>query len=361
MPEIQSFTDYARYLDEPSSFRAAGLDSETALQIQTTIRQLAMIRPFNLTPRMKQDYSEAVFRDQIDLGDVVTQKQVIYFCLPTIEQEVTSKVIGRSIPSALTQAAKVMKRFGSTVPVYLILDEAQEIVGKSVRSVLEMARSQGINCILSHPDLNQLKTTDGDLTSSFESSTTVKLVFETSSLEGLKHMSEYSGPRRERLLSWPQRVNRDFDENDDEGLSPRYAYPRSEFEPPLGTISEFVTQLFTTNDILAMSVHPMRAYVRSQTDSGMTQFRGQWTEIECDYPITAREFSERSNTPWPSQQPSCITNQMFDEAPSDEIITLSNSPLPVPRPPQSVDLAISRVLEELELSIRQQARGDDTP
>jgi hypothetical protein len=287
------------------------------------------------------------------MTDVLTQKQVVYFSLPSLEEELTAKAVGKLALYALVHAAKIVNRAGKSVPCYVFLDEFQQICAENVKILVEMARSMGVHLILSHQDNSQLRSVDYDITSTVESCTTFKLTFEASSLAGLKDMEEYSGEAREHTLSWHQRVHPGFDENDDDAFSPGRAYPSREFEPVLATVGERERPRLTRNEILAVSAHPLRGFVRSRTDSGLTQYGGQWTAIECEFPTTADEYDARSKTPWPTEHPSCVTvSAGREDDDDDQALVLANDPLPVPPPSRAVDGAIADRLRALQEATR---------
>lgn len=217
----------------------------------------------------------------------------------------------------------------------------------------------GVYLVLSHQDISQLKTADYDITSTVESCTTFKLAFETSSLAALKQMEEYSGEVRERIISWTQPIHAGFDEDSDEALSPDRAHPGEESGVPMTNVGEHEGNRIKRNEILAVSAQPLRAFVRSRTDSGLTQYRGQWTAIECEYCTTQGEHEIRSKTPLPSQHPSCVTASvgLTDDA-GESAPDLPNHPLPVTPPPGVVDAAIADRLQELQEKIRTQHKQE---
>ena len=175
------------------------------------------------------------------------------------------------------------------------------------------------------------------------------------SLAALKQMEEYSGETRERTISWTQPIQAGFDEDNDEALSLDRAYPKEEFQVPTANVGERERSRLTRNEILAVSAHPLRAFARSRSDGGLTQYRGQWTAIECEYCTTEKEYESRSTTPLPSQHPSCVTvSAGNDDDEGDAAPVLANDPLPVAPPPRSVDRAIADRLQELQDTIRTQ-------
>jgi hypothetical protein len=351
--DIRSFADLARYAEEPGSYSATNTDQENSQHLRMLLRQLASVAPLNVTDGLRPPVRPEVLRDAIEMTDILTRKQVVYFSLPSMEEELTAKSIGKLALYALVHAAKIVNRTGKSVPCYVFLDEFQQICAENIKILLEMARSMGVYLILSHQDISQLKTVDYDITSTVESCTTFKQVFEASSLTAMKQMEEYSGESRERTVSWTQALHGGLDENDDAALSLDRAYPSREFELPTANIGERERPRFTRNEILAVSAHPLRAFVRSRSDSGLTQYAGQWTAIECEFPTTLEEYEARSETPMPTEHPSCVTVQ--DGSDDDEdgpAPGLTNDPLPVQPPPRSVDRAIADRLQALQDEIR---------
>jgi hypothetical protein len=116
-----------------------------------------------------------------------------------------------------------------------------------------------------------------------------------------------------------------------------------EFLPTLANVTERERARLTKNEILAVSAHPLRAFVRSRTDSGLTQYGGQWTAIECEYPIPYDVYKMRAETPLPAEHPSCITVPAGEES-REGRCDLANEPLPVTAPSRAVDTAIAERL-----------------
>jgi hypothetical protein len=357
--KIRSFADLARYAEEPGSYAATNTSQEDSLHLRMLLRQLAAVGPLNSSEDVRPDVPPEILRDAIDMTVVVTEPQVVYFNLPSLEEELTAKAVGKLALYAIVHAAKVVRRSRKSVPTYVFVDEFQQVCAENVKILLEMARSNGVHLVLSHQDISQLRTADYDITSTVESNTTFKLVFEASSLLALKQMEEYSGEDTVRTPSWTQAVPPGLDENDDSALSPERANPKRDFDPPTVDVSERERPRLTRNEILSVSAHPLRGLVRSRSDCGLTQYGGQWTAIECEFPTTLAEYKARAETPWPSDHPSCVTVSAGPGGEADDgddedgpAPALPNDPLPVPPPPRSVDRAIADRLRTLQEAIK---------
>ncbi len=345
--DVRSFADLARYAEQPGSYIATNTDQENSQHLRMLLRQLASVGPLNVTGDVRPTVAPEVLRDQIDMTDVLTRKQVVYFSLPSLEEELTAKSVGKLALYALVHAAKVASRSRPTVPVYVFVDEFQQVCAENVKILLEMARSMGVYLILSHQDISQLRTVDYDITSTVESCTTFKMTLEASSLAALKQMVEYGRETRTHTLSWAQPVHPGLDPDAEDAFSLGRAYPRHDFESATATVGETIRPTLSPNQVLAVSAHPLRGFVRARSDSGLTQYAGQWGTVECEFPTTAEEYRARTATPWPAEHPSCVT---VGGGPGDDgdapAPVLRNGPLPVPPPPKAVDRAIAdRLLE----------------
>lgn len=347
--DIRSFADLARYAEQRGSYTATKTDEANSQHLRMLLRQLADIEPLNVTE--ESSVSPEVMRDAIDMTDVLTNKQVVYFYLPSLEEELTAKSVSKLGLYSEVHAAKILNRTTKSLPCYTFVDEFQQVCAENLKILLEMARSMGIHMVLSHQDISQLKTADYDITSTVESCTTLKLNFEASSLATLKQMEEYSGETRERTLSWAQPVYAGLDENSDDAYSLDRAYPKDQFETPTVNVGERERSRLTRNEILAVSAQQRQAFVRSRSDSGLTQYRGQWTAIECDFCTTEEEHTLRSHTPLPSFHPSCVNVGVGNTDDGGDRPILANDPLPVAPPPSTVDRAIADRLKELQDSI----------
>ncbi len=349
--DIRSFEDFSRYAEERGSYIATNTDMDGARHLRMILRQLATVAALNVSASSRPAARPEVLRDAIDLKDPLSRPEILYFCLPSMEEELTARSIARHLLFGQVQAAKIVGRTRKTVPVYLIVDESQQVLDQHTKIILEMARSLGVHIILSHQSVDQLRTAHWDIASVVEGSTTFKMNFEASSLAALNHMVDYSGVVRVPTLSYTQPIYPGFDENDDAAFSLRRAYPRGEFEPALATVGESFQAELTKNQILALSAHPLRGLVRSRTDGGLTQYAGKWVEIECEHPITKPEYEARDETPLPAEHPSCITVESNRRTERLRDAPLTNKPLPVKRPPRSVDSAIAERLKALRDSI----------
>jgi hypothetical protein len=351
--DIRSFADFTRYAEEKSSYSATQTDEDKSQQLRIHFRQLAAVAALNVTDDLRSPIRPEILRDAIEMTDVLTRKQVIYFSLPSLEQDLTATSIAKLGLYGILQAATFVKRIQKSVPCYVVMDDFPRICGENISILLDMARRLGIHLVLSHRDMSQLKTVDFDHTSTLESNTTFKMVFEASSLTAMKHMEESSGVSRERTIGWTQAIHSGFDENDDNSLSLDQAYSNRDFKLPTVSVGERERATLTRNEILAVSAHPLRAFVRSRSDSGLTQYAGQWTAIECEFPTTLEEYETRSDTPIPTEHPSCVTVQAgFDNDDDGPPLVLVNAPLPVQPPPLSVDRAIADRLQALQDEIR---------
>lgn len=335
--DIRSFADFSRYAEENGSYLSTSINMDDALHLRMVLRQLATVASLNATDDSQPAVRKEVLEDAIDMSDVLTEKQVLYFHLPSMEEELTATSVARLAMYALAHAAKVAGRKRQTVPAYVIVDEAQQVLGQHTKILLEMARSHGVYFLLAHQSADQLKTGDYDVTSTVEANTTFKMSFEASSSSALRDMEAFGGMVRSKSVSWAQPIHPGFDENNDDEFSPTRARSPREFEPAVATVSEILLPVLTRQEILAVSAHPHQAFVRSRSDSGLTQYAGQYTKIECEFPTTEGEYRLRSNTPLPETHPSCITIRARPDDEDDGPGPLVNNPLPVDPPPPAVN------------------------
>jgi hypothetical protein len=348
--DIRSFADLARYAEEPGTYVATGTDQENSQHLRTLLRQMGSIAPLNGNERTTPELPRQVLAEAIDMADVLTRKQVVYFSLPSLEEELTAKAIGKLALYALVSAAQVIGRWRKTVPCYVFLDEFQQMCAENIRIVLEMARSKDIFLLLSHQTRDQLKTVDYDITSTVESCTTFKLVFEASSLQDLKDMEAYSGEVRSHQLSWTQLADTGLATAGDDAFSLSSVYPRLLGEALTTTVNEHKEPRILRNEILAYSAHPLRALVRSRQDGGLTQYAGQWSPIECDFSISKQEYEARMATPWPSEHPSCVV-VTADKGNHEPVKPPINARLPGAKPPHGVDDALANRLREAQVAV----------
>jgi hypothetical protein len=226
--------------------------------------------------------------EMISMREVVENRQVVYFWLPTVE----SSIIAREIANlALFSYFSAMRmRSEKRAPkrqAYLVVDEFQKLAGARFGVILEMARGFGLSAILSNQCISDLRTRDHDLESSIKQNTRVKLFF---SITDTREMTEFIKRSGEELAYTRSGVY-DFTE-DGQPDAPVYDQWRHDIKPRV-----------MTNDILRVTDHPRQCFLDIRSGSGYTQFEGACIPLQMFHPINLADFQHRRDTaPWPSRE-----------------------------------------------------------
>ena len=348
--DIQSFVDLAAYLGEKGSYGATKTDKDNSQLLQMAARQMASVKPFNVTE--KSAVRPEVLRHAIDMTDVLTRKQVVFFRLPSQDQELIATISARLGLNSLADAARVLNRTDSSVPCQAFVDNFPKVCADNLKTLLDAAPT--LSLILSHDDMSQLSH---EMAGIVENGATLKLALEASSVGAMNHLIEGGGESFDHLASWSQPIVGDID-SDPDALAVERAYLTPGSDIPLIKVAEREVRTLTRNQILAVSAHPMQAFIRSRSDSGLTQYKGQWVPLACEYCTTYEEYKLRKGTPLPREHPCCVTvdiGQLGDN--TSEPADLPNNPMPVPPPPEAVDPLIAARLRELQEFIRRQQNG----
>lgn len=108
----------------------------------------------------------------------IENREVCYFFCPSLDDPIVSPLAGGLALSTIIHIASArVKRGRPRIPVYVIVDEFAEIVGRSLASLLAQGRKYGLRFILANQSSSQLETRDTKLTHALFEGTTVKQYF----------------------------------------------------------------------------------------------------------------------------------------------------------------------------------------
>ena len=303
-PELNSFRRIDRYTAKtlPTTYKELGITKkqyEEASHLYTVVHALASFEALNATP--DDGYRPEVFQRQIDMFQVVQQPEVIYFSLASsIEERSVAEIAKLALFSLL--AASVRRGFADFT-VYVVIDEFQQIVTENLAIILEQARHNRLNCILSHQNLSQLdKPPAGNLIPVVQGNTRFKQVFSASDLAQQKAVMDASGEALYHMADWGVGLG-DFEAGN---MGPR---------PPgftdAGTerihIKEQIGPVLRRNDIIEAGDAEMHSLVHITRSRGYTQFGGYTFPMRCEYHIPLRDYRARESAEWPEQAEGTIT------------------------------------------------------
>ena len=169
------------------------------------LKSLVDIPQLNLSPNKPDD--DAAARHAIHMPEVVRDKQVVYFWLQALTDLTTVSEIARlALYSAVMAALAYREETGKKPRVFLICDEAQNLVAQNVANVLAQAREHGVSCVLAHQSMSQLNPPGGiDLRDLVMSCTTIKQFWSAREPELRDYISKISGEVGYYDASWARR------------------------------------------------------------------------------------------------------------------------------------------------------------
>lgn len=248
-------------------------DWQKARHLVASVDRLASNSALNATPETHPG-RDALFEHAIDMASLFRKRQVVYFFLdPRLEGTTVAPIAKLALFSLLT-AASVLPRQGRR-RVYVVIDEFQEIITRSMMKVFEQARSSGVSLLVAHQSIGQLKREPTlDLTSTVENNTALKRAFKATDQQSIERIQFLSGP-----ALW------DYATRDELG---NVTSVQSRLEPSL-----------PQNDVMALSATPKTSLVRFSEDRGLTRYGGRVVPIVSDFFISAEEYEAFDSARWP--------------------------------------------------------------
>jgi hypothetical protein len=108
----------------------------------------------------------------------IEQAEVGYFFCPTLDDPIVAPLVGGMALSTIIHIASERAKLGRPrTPIYVVIDEFAEIVGRSLGVLLAQGRKYGLRFILANQSTSQLETKDVSLAHALFENTTVKQYF----------------------------------------------------------------------------------------------------------------------------------------------------------------------------------------
>jgi hypothetical protein len=216
------------------------------------------------------------------MPDVVEHGQVIYFSLPAIGETSTVKEVGNLGIYSVVTAVKEYRERGGKRPVYLIIDEFQQVASEGFKLLLRQARSLQLSITLANQSESDLMTKQANrLLDVVKANTQVKIYMSAEETNTIKTLEKASG-----------------------------VIP---FVAADGRLS--YTPRLTVNDIRHYSGHPDYAICWITRDSGFSAYGGDWFGLRTDFHISREEYEARENAPWPCPTASTIVAERVANGP----------------------------------------------
>jgi hypothetical protein len=279
-PWVRSFSDIAKFTEGNTYFRSTVQKRECG-ELVAAVRLLAGYPELNAT-KPGTPMAEA----EIDMARVIERREVVYFYLPAGLSLGTIREIGSM--ALYTAYAAAVSRKNKNLELrrcHLIIDEFQIVANKTFEMVIEQARGLGLDLVLSHQSLFDLKTPDaGYLLNVVQSNTRVR------------RYSSIDDPVVQELISKSSGDTVYVD-----------AFFGEEWGDPEIGIRPYVAPRMSRNDIITFSAEPSLALLHITRD-GTTgpKYGGLMFPIRVDFHISADEFERRDRAPWPPLSPGLV-------------------------------------------------------
>lgn len=310
---VDSFRDLHWFLSQPDFYEripgAVPEDLRDARHLTSLANRLATAHAMNVTAADAGSGS-AVLAQQIDMRQLLRERQVVYFFLRPLQAETEAQAVARLAVFALMTAASVRGPL-DTNRVVTIVDEAQVFAVRNIARVLEHARSMKVPFVLAHQFREQVGE---ELTQTFERCTAWSLDFEASTPEDIKRVEQLSLHGRYARLDWRQGTLNVRDFSADGELSPEQAVERDGLPEVHGT--EVEAPIYDHNTILELSSGPRVGWFHAKMRDGYTQFVGM-TPVAWDYHVPPAEHAALETAPWPEGVPGTVVvdKDPFPQAP----------------------------------------------
>ncbi len=294
---------------------------KAAQHLAFVIQGLSEFEQLNLSPNNNHPAVEHA----IHMPEVIDKKQVVYFSLVAATDLTSVAEIARlAMYCALNAAMDYRERTGRRPNVYLVVDEAQNVVAKNIENVLAQAREHGLACILCHQTMSQLNPPGGvDLRELVQNCTCIKLIFSTRDPHTKQYLSDISGEVGYYDATWTQFVPRVRQGNVGKHVAVYYGD-----ELPLCQVRQEIGPRLTAEDINDLSRHPNRCAISIERNEGYSINLGAFP-VHMDWVMPKSEYERRNNDiPWPAGGDATISIEPLWPQPNEETIVTEFHPLP---------------------------------
>lgn len=290
--DIASIKKLHQFVKDSKAYKSLGgvhEDWKNARHLAILLDKLASVYPLNVSEEDLKDRPE-VWKERIDMPDLLKTKQVVYFYLSSAIEPTTVSPVARLAMFNLLTAAAPLEGRGNRV--YVFLDEFQRIITENVRLFLEQARSMQLHFILANQTIGQLKGRALDLVDTVESCTAYKHLFKATDLATLNRLEEAGGQALYHENQWEVFAADGFNSQEDLDYGDN-AERRIQVREALGPRLE-------RNTLIELSAASWLSLVRFTEGSGFTQYSGYFTPIIHEFHIPFKEFEFRAEKePWP--------------------------------------------------------------
>ncbi len=282
--EIGSYSDLRRHLFETSTRKKLKIPLrtwESGSHVLTAIDGLAQVLPLNLG---RGEVPDSVADAAIDLAQDSSTPGVAVFSMPATIQPITGRMVARDVLHNLVAERGIHQ--GPMVPVFVAIDEANQMMTPNVSTLFAQARDRGVSLGLFHQSMSQLKTKDHDYIAEIITNCRTKIYHGPFADKEIADVMRVLGGERREIL----------DSYDSMGQLSQ----REQLVPRIG-----IEQLKEAGRVQG------RALIDMQPGEGLSRFKHP---IATDVPFTmsAEDFQEISADPWPGEPDETIVAAEYD-------------------------------------------------
>ena len=245
----------------------------------------------------------------IHMPTLLANRQVAYFWLPAAEESVSSRQIGRLAISALFAAARD-RDGGERCQAYVVIDEFQQLVSRGFAMFQEQMRQFRVGLLLANQSKAALRTPDGDLTETIETSVRFTQDFAPTSHRARQEAVEASGQEIAITKGWgaETELGRWYHDN------PHCLGHLDRLGANSATWAETLKPRFMYNDVAEIADHPLDVLTTVSRGEGYTQFAGLPFRLRTTFAISRDVFDERERAGWPRPAPGQVVGTEPQEA-----------------------------------------------
>lgn len=250
----------------------------------------------------------------IHMPTLLANRQVAYFWLPAAEESVSSRQIGRLAISALFAAARD-REVGERCQAYVVIDEFQQLVSRGFAMFQEQMRQFRVGLLLANQSKAALRTPDGDLTETIETSVRFAQDFAPTSHRARQEAVEASGQEIAITKGWSSESTEITWFHEIGGH--RSPHCLGHTEPAAINVSTWAETLkprFMYNDVAEIADHPLDVLTTVSRGEGYTQFAGLPFRLRTTFAISRDLFDERERAGWPRPAPGQVVGTESQEA-----------------------------------------------
>lgn len=286
-----SFRELRERLDRPGVSEDLGLTArewELAAHLRAEMDRLGSSTVLNAC-QVGPGVSADALKHAIQISDVLSRPQVIYFWLPALLERVTARTVARLVAHQLSAAAKVHR--GPRVPVVVVADEAQEVINRAWSPLLKQSRQEQISYWIAHQQLEDLIHGQQNHLAMVTGNVGMQIHFSAADERGREHLVGSSGEVIRHLRGTA--VGNDGRISDQE--------------------REVLVSRLSREDIVTLNRNPNLAAVLIAPPTPLAPFRHVFF-MSTGFCVGPREFARLQRLPWPRPNRFTVVAPLVEES-----------------------------------------------